>query len=545
MLRFLPRLFHRQTTHVTSAALLLGIASLLSRVAGLVRDRLLASHFGAGAALDTYYAAFRWPDALYNLLIVGALTAGFIPVLTECREQEGEEGAAHFAGRTLSLVAVVMLCVCVFLIIAAPWMVPATVSGFSSVQAAETTTLTRIMAVSPLLLALSAVMGGVLQATKRFVAFALAPVFYNLGIIFGIVCLAPSFGIRGVAFGVVIGAAFHVLIQAWSVLRARALRLALPKRHDLRLRRLLVLMGPRTIGLAITQLNLLILLALASSLGDGSVSVLSFANNVQSVPLGLIGISFAVAALPALAEAAAKQDRQQTTRLVTTVTRQVLFLIIPLAAWLILLRAQVVRLLLGQGAFDWNDTRQTALLVGWFAVSLPAQALVPLFARVWYAYQNAHIPLLVGVIAEVVNIAAAFLLRAHFGVAGLAIAFSLAAVVQGIGLYWLLVRCKIIEYKNPWKDMWKLFLALCASLIAGYFVRHLVGTLFPLRFVWQVVLQAGASGLACILTYGLIAHVMRIHEWQELVHLIRERIWKRRVNLTDVDATDSQISASQ
>ncbi len=543
MFRFFARLLHRQTTRVTSAAALLGVASLLSRLVGLIRDHLLASHFGAGAALDAYYAAFRLPDTLYNLLIVGALTAGFIPVFTECREQDGERSATVFAGRVLSLVAGVMALVALLLILGADCIVPATVKGFSPVQLQETIGLTKIIALSPLLLGLSAVMGGVLQATKRFLAFAIAPLFYNLGIIFGVLFLAPSFGIRGVAVGVVLGAALHVLVQAWPLIRARTLVMAVPRLKDMRLRRMLILMGPRTLGLAITQLNLLVLLALASSLSDGSVSVLSFANNVQSVPLGLIGISFAVAALPALAEAAAKNDRKQTTQLVTTITRQVLFLVIPMAAWLILLRAQAVRLLLGQGAFDWNDTRRTALLVGWFAISLPAQALVPLFARVWYAHQNARIPLLVGAFAEILNVVTALILRQYVGIVGLAIAFSLAAFVQAMGLYLYLVKRGVIEKPTPWNDAWKLLTALGTSLVAGYIVRHIIGSLVPLHFTWQVLLQAGASGLVCVGVYALVAHLTDIQEWRDTAQMVRGRIWQRPSRLEEVDATESQASS--
>lgn len=543
MLRFLSRLFHRQTAHVTSAALLLGIASLGSRVIGLLRDHLLAASFGAGPVLDAYYAAFRWPDALYNLFIVGALTAGFIPVFTACREQEGEGAAADFAGRMLSLVAIVMTVLACFLILAADWIVPATVKGFSATQIQETIALTRIMAWSPLLLGVSAVMGGVLQATKRFIAFATAPVFYNIGIIVGIVVLAPRFGIRGVAMGVVLGAALHALIQAWPVLRTHSFRFSFPRRQDAQLRRVLALMGPRTIGLAITQLNLLVLLAMASSLADGSVSVLSFANNVQSVPLGLIGISFAVAALPALAESVAKKDRTQTTELVMRITRQVLFLIVPLAAWLILLRAQTVRLLLGQGAFDWDDTRQTALLVGWFALSLPAQALIPLFARVWYAYQNARIPLMVGIVGEGVNIVSALILRRCFGVAGLAIAFSLAAFVQVIGLRFLLVKYKLINRSPAWIEAWKLFVAVSASLVIGYGAKYLIGTLVPLRYVWQVLLQMSATGVACVMTYIAVMEITKMKEWCDLRVMIRTRIWRRMKPSAEVDATESQAAS--
>ncbi len=539
MFRFFSRLFHRQTEHVTSAAALLGVAALLSRFVGLLRDRLLASHFGAGPILDAYYAAFRWPDALYNLLIVGALSAGFIPVLTECLEQEGQASAARFSGRVLSLTAYVMMSVSLLLIVGAGVIVPWTVSGFSEAQVSETIMLTRIMALSPLLLGLSAVMGGVLQATNRFIAFAIAPMLYNVGIIFGILCLAPFWGIRGVAFGVIFGACFHLFAQTRAVLQAKALIVDKPLFREPRLRHMVALMGPRTIGLAMTQLNLIVLLGFASSLSDGSVSVLVFANNVQSVPLGLVGISFAVAALPALSRAATVRDTQEATRLVMTLARQVLVLVVPMAAWLMLLRAQVVRLLLGQGAFDWDDTIRTAALVGWFAISLPAQALVPLLARVWYAYKNTWIPLGVGVCAELVNVSAALFFRAQYGVTGLAMAFSLAAIVQGVGLAWFLRRRGLIERAPLWPGGWKMLVALGASLVVGYAVRQGVGTIFPLRLTWQVALQGGASGLTCLLVYGGTAHALRLAEWEAITEVFHRK-WRQRLqDVTHVDTTES------
>lgn len=543
MLRFLSRLFHRQTEHVTSAAALLGVASLLSRVVGLFRDRLLAAHFGAGATLDVYYAAFRWPDALYNLLIVGALAAGFIPVFSECLEHEGEEASARLAGRVLSLTAITMMGVSLILILGAGIIVPATVSGFSPAQIAETIVLTRIMALSPLLLGLSAVMGGVLQATKRFTAFAVAPMLYNAGIILGILCLAPTWGIRGVAVGVVAGTMLHLLAQALPVLRTRTLIFDRPTYREPRIRHMLALMGPRTAGLAITQLNLIVLLALASSLSDGSVSVLAFANNVQSVPLGLVGISFAVAALPALSQAAVRRDTKETTRLVMTLARQVLVLVIPMAAWLILLRAQVVRLLLGQGAFDWDDTIRTAMLVGWFAVSLPAQALVPLLARVWYAYQNAWVPFGVGVLSEIVNVSAALIFRHWYGANGLAIAFSLASIVQVIGLAWFLRRRGLLERTPLWPGSWKMVVALAVSLASGYVVRQLVGTVFPLRLTWQVLLQGSASGFVCLFVYGGLAHLLRLEEWQAITQVFTTRLWRRFRGEHELDATESSAAS--
>jgi putative peptidoglycan lipid II flippase len=365
---------------------------------------------------------------------------------------------------------------------------------------------------------------------------------YNVGIIFGIVCLAPAWGVRGVAVGVVLGTALHLLAQAIPVFRTRTLILDRPTYREPRIRRMLSLMGPRTAGLAITQLNLIVLLALASSLSDGSVSVLAFANNVQSVPLGLVGISFAVAALPALSQAAARRDTGETTRLVTTIARQVLVLVIPMAAWLILLRAQVVRLLLGQGAFDWDDTIRTAMLVGWFAISLPAQALVPLLARVWYAYQNAWVPFGVGVIAEIINVSAALILRHWYGANGLAIAFSLASIVQVIGLAWFLRHRGLLERAPLWPGGWKVWVALVLSLGSGYVVRQIVGTVFPLHVAWQVLLQGGASGLMCGIVYGVTAHLLRLEEWQAIVHVFTTRLWSK-FKRESIDATESSASS--
>lgn len=540
MWRALFSIFHRKTEQVTSAALLLGAASLFSRFMGVIRDRLLASHFGAGSTLDAYYAAFRWPDTLYTLLIVGALTAGFIPVLAQCREEDGEEGAARLAGTVLSLTALVMSGVSIVLALAAPWIVPLTVSGFSSAQLQETVGLTRIMALSPLFLGLSAVMGGVLQTHKRFFAFAFAPIIYNGGIILGIIFLAPQYGIRGVAMGVVVGAILHALTQAIPVLRTRTLRYASPCLRLPRIRKILSLMGPRTAGLAIAQLNLLVLLAFASSLPEGSVSVLAFANNVQSVPLGLIGISFAVAALPALADAAAKRDREATTKLVMDLTQQVLFLVIPLAAWLILLRAQAVRMLLGHGAFDWDDTIRTALLVGWFAISLPAQALVPLFARVWYAQQNAWMPFVVGMIAELVNVSTALMLRPLYGVVGLGMAFSLAAFVQAFGL-WISLRRRsiVVPSAYEWRESAKIAGALLASLLVGYAIRQIVGTIYPLRLAWQVWLQGGFAMVGCACVYAVISHLLGVREWHRFLHLVLARVRPRTSLPQDMDATES------
>ena len=201
MISFLKRLWLGETSGLTTAAVIVGVASMLSRLLGVVRDHTLASVFGAEPELDAYYAAFRLPDFLYNLIILGALTAGFIPVFTEYLERKNAHDAWRMAEEVLSIVGVIMAVSCLVLAVAAPWIVPWTTPGFTGDHLATTVTLSRIMFLSPFLLGLSAVMGGVLQATRRFFAFALAPILYNVGIIFGAVFLSKYFGISGVAWG--------------------------------------------------------------------------------------------------------------------------------------------------------------------------------------------------------------------------------------------------------------------------------------------------------------------------------------------------------
>lgn len=521
------RLWSDETHGLTTAAFFLGTASVLSRLAGLVRDRLLASTFGAGPELDAYYAAFRWPDVLYNLLIVGALSTGFIPVCTEYLRRRGEDDAKRLAGQTFSLVAVILLVFCALLIIGASWVVPFTVAGFDPDRQRLTVDLTRIMALSPLLLGLSAVMGGILQTTKRFFAFALAPIFYNGGIIAGILLFAPRFGIRGVAGGVVLGAALHFVAQASVVRRSGWWSIPWPTVRSEGIRRIAAMMGPRTLGLAITQINVVILLFLASSLPVGSVAVFSLAQNLQSFALGVVGVSFAVASLPLLSSAAADQDADGYADALGRTARRILLLIIPLALLMFLLRAQIVRVVLGDGAFGWNDTIRTLDVFAWFVLSLPAQALVPLFARAFYALHNTWTPVKIGLVAEAVNILFAYFLRGMFGINGLAIAFSISALVQAIVLWIWLRRQSYARRAKIHDGLWQVIVASFALLIIAKGVSIAIGATYDLRRVWQVLFQAGASSILSGAAYIAVLRLLRNEEVLSMIAKVRDRYHKR------------------
>ncbi len=527
MFQKLSKLWHGETNGIAAAAFVVGAASLASRLVGVLRDRELASTFGAGPILDAYYAAFRIPDFLYNLIILGALSAGFIPVFSEYLSTRASREAWKLAEQVLTVVGATMLVVCALLALFAPLIVPFTVPGFSGEQLDLTIRLSRIMFLSPLFLGLSAVMGGILQATRRFVAFSLAPVVYNLSIIAGVLVLAPRLGIEGVAWGVVIGAFLHFAIQAAIGLRLGVRRIPWPSFHHEGVRRIVKLMLPRAAGLAVSQVNLFVLLLFASALPAGSIAVFTLATNLQSFPVGLIGVSFAVAAFPFFTAAANRNNRSEFDSAFESAARKIMFFILPATALFFLLRAQIVRLALGAGVFDWNDTIRTATVLGVFLLSLLGQSIVPLLARAFYAYQNTMTPLWIGIVSDIVNLGLALALRGPYGIVGLAIAFSVATYVNA-GLLFVAFERRYgrFEKRRFLASFAKSAAASAAILLAGYPVRQLLGTLFPLRMFWQVALQAGVSGFIGLAAFFFVAWLVKSPELLELRISINRRLFR-------------------
>lgn len=527
MFGFLKKWWHGETANLTSAAIIIGTASLASRLVGVLRDRTLASTFGAGHDLDAYYAAFRVPDFLYNLIILGALSAGFIPVFSEYLKKRGEDEAWRLAEQVLSVVAAAMGILCFVLAVAAPIIVPFTVPGFSAPQTALTVSLSRIMFLSPFLLGLSAVMGGILQATRRFVAFSLAPVFYNIGIIFGALCLAPRFGLVGVAWGVVIGACAHFLVQAQVVRRMGLKAFPRPSLQHQGVRRILALMAPRTAGLAVSQLNLVVLQVFASTLPAGSVAVFNLANNLQAFPVSLVGVSYAVAVFPILASDAANENFSDFIAAIRNTVRKMVFLILPVTALFFLLRPQAVRLVLGAGRFDWDDTIRTANVLGIFLLSLLAQCLIALLARAFYALQDTKTPLVIGVVSEVANIVIAALSYRTWGIVGLATAFTAASGLNAF-LLWLALRRRFgsLGEEKLVRPFATSFLASVALVGAGYPIRQLLGTALPLETFFRVLLQSAATATVGSVAWVGVSWILKSEEISEFAHALNRKVFR-------------------
>ena len=520
----LHKLFNNQSKTITSAAIILGAASLVSRLLGILRDRILAGEFGAGVELDMYYAAFRIPDLVFNLLILGALSAGFIPVFTGYLSKK--EKAWELVNVVLNVMLVSMVLISGLLIVLAPWLTRLIAPGFSPEQLKITTVLTQIMFLSPILLGISGLFGSVLQSFKRFFVYSIAPILYNVGIIIGVLFFVPILGIYGLAWGVVFGASMHMIIQLLATLSlGYCYRWSFNLSHR-GLKKILMMMVPRTLGLAITQINFLIVTIIGSTLAAGSITIFNLASNIQSFPLGIFGISFAIAAFPTLSEL--NKKRKKFIETLSLTIRQILFFIIPASALLIILRAQIVRVILGSGRFDWEDTVLTLETLSLFAFSLFAQAIILVLIRAFYARRDSKTPFYTGLISAFANIILAVMLVESLGVAGLALAFSLASILNLVLLTLILhYRLGKLDGEKITISFVKIFIATFILAITAQAIKYPIEQIMGLQTFIGVATQAIAAALGGSIVYLVICWLLKSEELKLFLDSLKRKIGKR------------------
>lgn len=537
MILYFKNLLKRRTKNIGAAAILVGVFSLISRILGVFRDRILAGEFGAGEILDAYYTAFRIPDLLYNLLILGALSAGFIPVFSAlikkmkssvddcyyCYKESENKEAWNLVSNILNILIIVLGLCSIIGFLLAPQLIRLIAPGFSAEMSSTTIVLTRIMFLSPIFLGISSLLGGVLQSFRNFLIFSLAPIFYNIGIIIGALFLVPVMGISGLAWGVVIGAFMHMLIQIPPVRILGFRWRAIVNFKDKNFLIIAKMMLPRTLSLAISQINLVVVTIIASTLAVGSLAIFNFANNLQSFPIGIFGISFAIAAFPALSAAAF--DKEKLINNLSYALRQILFFIIPSTVLLITLRAQLIRVILGTGEFSWRDTVLTIDSLGFFALSLFAQATIPLLTRVFYARQNSKTPFFIGLVIVVINIFLSLFLGKRMGVAGLALAFSLSSILNFMFLWlWLYFEMGDLDQRKIIISVLKFS---AAALVSGFFIQAGKAIIWPfidMTTFWGVLSQGAVAGIFGLGVYFLLCYFMKSEEMIELLQIIKKKM---------------------
>lgn len=545
------RFLNSQTKTITFAAILLGASALISRVLGLVRDGLIAGYFGRSVEADIYFTAFRIPDLVYNLLIIGGLSVVFLPLFSEYFAKDKNK-AWEMVNYILNIFLFLLILVSAVLFLLAPWLMKLVAPGFSDEAQSSAVLLTRLMFLSPILFGLSSVFSGILHYFNRFLVYGLAPVFYNLGIIFGILALSPKYGIFGVGIGVVLGAFLHCLIQIPAAVSCGFRYRALFSFKYPAVRKTFYLMLPRSLAVGAQQINLIVINAIASTLMVGSIAVFNLANNLQYFPIGLIGIPFALAVFPALSKSWASGQKESFFETFSSTFRQILFLVVPAGILLFILRAQFVRLVfgtLGPGNFDWSATKLTAACLGLFSVGIFASALIPFLSRSFFALQDTKTPTFISVLTVILNIVLSFsfvwllgfsnafhsflsgILKLksmeNIAVIGLPLAFSLAVIFQVILLLIFFYK-KIGDFKikEIWISFQKTILASLFSGVAAYSVLIFADSFINTHIVLGLLTQTALAGFAGALTYIFIAFLLRSPELKIIKLSILEQFKK-------------------
>ena len=537
------RIFHSQTKTVSFAALILGASALISRFLGLIRDRLLAGTFGAGETLDVYFAAFRIPDFVYGILIMGGVTAVFLPVFAESFKKSEKE-AWTLVNNILNCFLVLLVAVCGILAIFTPFLMEFIAPGFSQEQKVMAVALSRIMFLSPIFLGMSAIFSGILHYFNHFFAYSIIPIFYNLGIIGGILFFVPTFGLWGLAYGVILGAFLHWVVQI-PIAQASGFKYRPVFNFKYPgLIKIFKLMAPRTIGTAAYNLNLIVITAIASTLTAGSIAIFNFANNIQYLPIGIVGASFAVASFPFLSRAWVNGQRHEFLDHFSLSLRQMAFLIIPFSLFLFLLRAQIIRLVLGTGEFTWQDTRLTAASLGLFCLGIFAASCIPFLARVFYSFQNTKTPVIISFVSMTLNVALGFFFVwllgftnpfqqfladtleladiKGIGVIGLPLAMSASGVLQCLLLLFFLRKTLgHIRLKEIAQSFFKVVLATLLMGVAVYFTLKVSAGFVRMETFLGILIQTVAAGIAGTLVYLFFCHLLRSPE----IKIIRSSIF--------------------
>ena len=549
------KIFTKESGSINQAAFLLGCLTLLSQILALFRDRSIAHFIGPSSSLDAYYAAFRVPDLIFISIASLASITVLIPfIVAKMDGDKVTDAARKYLSDILTVFFSLMVFVALIVFFLMPYLVHFIAPGFTPVYQAKVILLSRVMLLSPILMGLSNLFGTVTQLFHKFFIYSLSPIFYNLGIIVGVIFLYPIFGINGMAFGVALGALMHFGIQffasrACGFVPKFSSTFSASNLNDIKNTALTSL--PRTLGLAFNNFALIFIIAMASFLKSGSISIFNFSFNLQSVPLNIIGISYAVAAFPTLAKTFKSGKKEEFKKHLKEASRAIVFWSLPVIFLFIVLRAQIVRVILGSGSFSWDNTRLVAACLAIFSISILAQGMITLLSRSYYATGNTRRPLIVNFSCSVLIIILAYIFIHLFenvlmfrlfmesllkvnDIAGtevlmLPLAYSVGTILNFI-LHWVFVKKDFMPKESFITKTF--FQSLGASFFLGlvsYFSLNILSTVFGTTTFWGVFLQGFISGILGIAVAVLVLYLLQNEELKDLMHTFNTKFWKAKI----------------
>jgi putative peptidoglycan lipid II flippase len=545
---------YKESGTLNQAALLLGLFSFFSQFIGFLRDRLLAHIFGASESLDIYYAAFRVPDFLFVTVASVVSLSVLIPFIIE-KDALGRDELRKFLDTVFSFFMVMVVAVAGATYFLMPWLSGLLFRGFSPEALAEIIHLSRLLLLSPVILGLSNLFGSITQAFNRFAIYALAPVLYNAGIVFAVLGLGERFGVEGVAWGVVGGAVLHALVQVPFIVKQGLLPRPVLDIDFALIKKVAKISLPRTLTLSMSSLALILLVSMASVMATGSISILSFSVNLMTVPLSLIGVSYSLAAFPTLTRKFQEKNIAAFVSQMQESARFIIFWSLPFTALLVVLRAQVVRTLLGSGLFDWPATRLTAAVLALFVLSSLFQSLILLFMRGFYSAGHTRMPFYINLASTAVLGFSSYWLVGYFYshdafrlfvasilkvddlpgsvILMLPLGFSIGTAVNCLALWAFFER----EFRGFTRGVAKsLIEGLFASLVMGavaYAALNYFNTVFDLETLPGIFLQGLLSGALAILAGIIVLVLSKSRELAQVWNVLRGRFWRARVIATD------------
>lgn len=515
---------------LAKAGLVVSGAYLVSRVLGYIRVVVIGTTFGAGEELDAFFAAFRIPDLIFQLVAAGAVASAVVPIVSGLLATGERERAWRVVSTLANLMLIGLLVFAVLAFVFAQPLVELITPGFQDEQLNRTVDLTRIMLASPILLALGAIVTATLNSERRFAASAIAPIVYNLAIIAGAVLLSEPMGVTGLALSVVAGSAALLLIQLPALFKIGFRISARIDLSDDQARKVLVLMGPRVLGLSASQITMVVMTSLATGVTIGAVSAFTIAFALLQIPMGVIGIPLGIVIFPSLSRELAVGRRETYLDLVARASRILLFVMLPIAAIGMALRLQIVELLLGYGKFDDAAIVLTADTLLLFLLGLAAHALIGVSARAFYAKQDTKTPVVAAILAVVINTTLGAALVGPLGLPALGLAIAVAAWAEALLLLVVLKR------REPGLNLRGIASVGVRSLI-GSVVAALValGVLYGVGQLLAgepgkvaIFLEAAAAALAAGLAYAAVALALRIPELPTMISIVTDLVRRRR-----------------
>lgn len=514
----------RQTSILSGASILMTTV-LATKILGLVRSRLLVHNFSTSQA-STFFGAFSLPDLLFQILIFGALSVAFIPIFTEHMNKKGEEDAYQFASSVLNLTLFVfIICVVLAFIFVSP-LNSLLVPGFTGQQKFITDQMTRIILFAQIFLVVGSFFYAIGNSFQRFIIPALAPLFYNIGIIVGIVFFSKYFGLYGVAYGVVLGAFLHAVIQIPLV---KSLGFKYKFSFDFfnsGVREVFKLMSIRNISIAAEQINDRVSFALATLITTSAPTLLTFALQLQVVPIGLFGATIAQAALPVLSkERASGQIEHFKITLLTTI-HQILFLTLPASALLIVIRVPVVRLIYGASQFNWDDTVLTGRTLAFLAIALAAQSVSLLLVRGFYALKDTKTPVSISIVSVALNISMGvyFVLILKLDVGSIGLAYAVSNIIStSLLLFALNKKVGGFDKKLLFVPFFKMLIATVIMGVALYVpIKLLDKVIFDTTKTLNLIILTSFATTFALSIYVFLVWFMRVKELDTYAALLRK-----------------------